>query len=43
MGGSVLNGIVRRAEDVRTVPAYARTLYEYQGISWPCHNPCARS
>jgi hypothetical protein len=30
MEGSVLNGIVRGAEDVRTVLAYARTLYEYQ-------------
>ncbi|MET9344908.1 hypothetical protein, partial [Nonomuraea sp. NPDC003804] len=43
MGGSVLNGIMRRGEDIRTVPAYARPLYEYQGISWRCRNPCARS
>ncbi|MGZ6831731.1 MAG: hypothetical protein ACXVGN_00995 [Mycobacteriaceae bacterium] len=30
MEGSVLNGIVRGAEDIRTVLAHARTLYEYQ-------------
>ncbi|MFD5065429.1 hypothetical protein [Streptomyces sp. NPDC058394] len=30
MEGSVLNGVVRGAEDVRTVLSYARTLYEYQ-------------
>jgi hypothetical protein len=30
MEGSVLNGVVRGAEDVRTVLAYARTLYEHQ-------------
>jgi hypothetical protein len=30
MEGSVLNGIVLGAEDIRTVLAYARSLYEYQ-------------
>ncbi|WP_405829921.1 hypothetical protein [Streptomyces sp. NBC_01176] len=30
MEGSVLNGVVRGAEDVRTVLSYARTLYEHQ-------------
>ncbi|MFF0286476.1 hypothetical protein [Streptomyces sp. NPDC005262] len=30
MEGSVLNGVVRGAEDVRTLLSYARTLYEYQ-------------
>jgi hypothetical protein len=30
MEGSFLNGIVRGGEDVRTLLAHARTLYEYQ-------------
>ncbi|MGW7364788.1 hypothetical protein ACWGI8_15495 [Streptomyces sp. NPDC054841] len=30
MESSVPSGIVHGAEDVRTVPAYARTLYEHQ-------------
>jgi hypothetical protein len=32
MEGSVLNGIVHGAEDVRTLLGYARTLYEYQDV-----------
>jgi hypothetical protein len=32
--GSVLNGTVRGAEAVRTLLAYARTLYEYQEFSF---------
>ncbi|MFE2131650.1 hypothetical protein ACFW9X_00090 [Streptomyces sp. NPDC059466] len=30
MEGSVIDGVVRGAEDVRTVLSYARTLYEHQ-------------
>jgi len=34
MGGWVLNGILRGADDVGTVLAYARTLYEYQDFTY---------
>ncbi len=34
MEGAVLNGIVTGAEDVRTLLAYARTLYEYQDFEF---------
>lgn len=32
--GSVLNGVVRGAPAVRTLLAYARTLYEYQELNF---------
>ncbi|GIH20768.1 hypothetical protein [Rugosimonospora africana] len=34
MEGAVLNGIVRGADAVRTLLAYARTLYEYQDFAF---------
>jgi hypothetical protein len=34
MEGSVMNGVVRGAEAVRTLLGYARTLYEYQEINF---------
>jgi hypothetical protein len=36
--GSVLNGVIQGAEPVRTLLAYARTLYEYQEFNFvgPC-------
>ena len=32
--GSVLNGVIQGAEPVRTLLAYARTLYEYQEFNF---------